>query len=207
MSLYARIFARLYDRCMAATEDAGLRDMRRALLAEARGRTLELGAGTGANLPLYPPAVTDLVLSEPEEPMARRLEDAVAGSGRSARVVRTGAAALPFDDSSFDTVVATLVLCTVPDPAAALAEIDRVLRPGGRLLFLEHVRAQDAGVARRQDRWNPLQNRIGRGCNLNRDTPALLEASTLTVERLERGRMPKAPALVKPLATGVAVAG
>lgn len=202
MSLWGRIFAAGYDRCLAGTERAGLRDLRRELLAGASGRTLELGSGTGVNVDLYPPTVTELICSEPEEPMARRLR----AKHPQVTVVGASAQALPFDDAAFDTVVATLVLCTVPDPAGALAEAARVLRPGGRLLFLEHVRSSDAGLARWQDRWNPFQNRIGHGCHCNRDTGALLAASPLTVERLDTGRLPKAPALLAPLIRGSAVA-
>src|SRR3954451_3533285 len=135
MALWEKVFAAGYDRLMAAGEKAGLRDMRRDLLASARGRTLELGAGTGANVELYPAAVTELVLAEPAEPMAKRLE----AKHPHATVVRAPAEALPFADHSFDTVVSTLVLCTVADPQRTLAEVERVLRPGGQLLFLEHI--------------------------------------------------------------------
>jgi ubiquinone/menaquinone biosynthesis C-methylase UbiE len=202
MKVPARLFAALYERTGAAVEDAGLRDIRRAALAPARGRTLEIGAGTGLNVPLYPAAVEELVLTEPEGPMLRRLrERAPAG----ARVVQAGADRLPFADGSFDTVVSTLVLCTVPDQAAALAEIRRVLAPGGRLLFLEHVRAEDPRLARWQDRAVPIWRFFGRGCHPNRDTAAAIERAGFAVERLERGRVPRAPAIVRPLITGVAV--
>src|SRR5690348_14006223 len=137
MSLYGRFFAATYDRLMAGTEKAGLRERRHDLLASASGRVLEIGAGTGANLDHYPDAVTELVLTEPEEPMARRLEAKAAESGRVVTVVRAPAESLPFPDDSFDTAVCTLVLCTVRDPERTLAELERVLKPGGTLLFLE----------------------------------------------------------------------
>ena len=206
MSALGRFVPRLYDLTMASVERAGLREQRRALLAEARGRTLELGAGTGANLALYGDAVTELVLTDPVGPMVGALEKAVLAAARPATVVRARAAELPFADDRFDTVVATLVLCTVPDAAAALAEIDRVLAPGGRFLFLEHVRSADARVARWQDRWNPVQNVVGGGCNGNRDTAAVLAASALGVERCDAGRLPRAPAVLRPTITGAAVA-
>src|SRR5688500_3831136 len=118
MSLYGRIFAGLYDRMLQATEDAGLRDRRRELLAGARGRVLELGAGTGLNLSLYPEdGISELVLTEPEEPLVRRLEERARSLSLAPRVVRAPAEDLPFDDASFDTVVSTLVLCTVDDQA------------------------------------------------------------------------------------------
>lgn len=201
---WGRGFAALYDRAVKGTEEAGLREMRREVLAQASGRTIDLGAGTGANLGLYPPQVTELVLAEPDPHMAKRLRAKLADSGRDAELVEAPAEKLPFEDSSFDTAVFTLVLCTVPDPAAALAEAARVLKPGGRLLFLEHVRAEDAGLARWQDRLEKPWRFVGDGCHCNRDTVATIEASPLTLEGVERGRMPKAPPLVRPLVRGSA---
>src|SRR5436305_689936 len=115
---------------MSGTEKAGLGEHRRELLKDVGGRVLELGGGTGANLPYYGPEVEELVILEPEEPMARRLERKLAGYSRPVRVIRTPAEELPFEDASFDVVVATLVLCTVKDPARALQEVHRVLKPG-----------------------------------------------------------------------------
>jgi len=206
MSLYGRLFAALYDRMLAGTERAGLSERRSELLSQALGRVLEIGAGTGLNLAHYPAAVEELVLAEPEEPMARRLEARLASLGRAAQVVRAPAEALPFEDERFDTVVCTLVLCTVEDPERALAEIDRVLRPGGRLLFLEHVRSEDPRVARWQDRVHGIWLRCGHGCNCNRPTPALIERSPLEIEAIERGELPKSPPIVRPLVSGRAVA-
>ena len=115
------------------------------------------------------------------------------------------AEAIPVPDHSVDTVVSTLVLCTVDDPAAAMAEIRRVLRPGGRLLFLEHVRSADPALARSQDRWDPVWKRIGHGCRCNRATLATVEASGLRVESVEDTRIPKATSIVRPAVMGVAV--
>ena len=157
MSLWGRIFAAGYDRIMAGTEKAGLSERRERLLAPVSGRVLEIGGGTGANLPFYGAGVQELVITEPEEPMARRLERKLPDYSRPVRVVRAPAEQLPFEDESFDFVVATLVLCTVDDPARALGEARRVLKPGGRLLFLEHVRSDDAKLARWQDRLNGFQ--------------------------------------------------
>jgi ubiquinone/menaquinone biosynthesis C-methylase UbiE len=197
--------AALYDRMTAANERAGLADRRAELLAGARGATLELGAGTGLNLPHYPDAVTELVLTEPDRHMARRLRARVAKAGRQAEIVDAPAERLPFEDARFDTAVVTLVLCTVRDPARALDEIARVLKPGGRLLFLEHVRAHGPGLARWQDRLERPWGWVAGGCHPNRDTIAALEASPLNVESVQRGEMPKAPPLVKPLVAGAAV--
>ncbi len=202
MNLYGRFFARIYDRLMAQSEEHGLRERRRALLARAEGRVLELGAGTGVNVDHYPAHVRELVLAEPEEPMARRLEEKNPGR----RVVRAPAEQLPFEDASFDTVVATLVLCTVTDVPRALREARRVLRPGGRLLFLEHVRSGDERLARWQDRLHGVWKQVGHGCNDNRRTLAAIQAAPFTVEQLEHGRIPKAVAIVKPMIVGVAVA-
>ena len=205
MSLYGRLFARGYDRAMAGSEEAGIRERRAALLAAATGRVLELGAGTGLNLAHYPAGLRELVLSEPEEPMLRRLAPRAAASAPHASTVHARAEQLPFPASSFDTVVSTLTLCTVDELPAALAEVRRVLVPGGRLLFLEHVRADDARTARLQDRLTPIWKRIGHGCHPNRATVAAIEAAGFELERIERGRFPQAPRFVEPLAVGAAV--
>jgi SAM-dependent methyltransferase len=197
---WGRVFALVYDRVLDASEQAGLRDLRRQTLAGAAGRTLELGAGTGLNHDLYPEEVTDLVLTEPFAPMARRLR----AKAPRASVLEAPAEQLPFPDHSFDTVVVTLVLCTVVDPVQALREVARVLSPGGRLLFLEHVRATDPRLARWQDRLHGPWYLLGHGCHCNRDMLAILERSQLTVERAERGRMPRAVPLVRPLLSGSA---
>ncbi|HEX3734897.1 MAG TPA: class I SAM-dependent methyltransferase [Solirubrobacterales bacterium] len=199
-----RVFAAMYDRSLKATEEAGLEQMRRELLAGAGGRVVELGAGTGVNLDLYPAAVEDLTLVEPDQHMARQLRAKLAASARPAKVVSAPGEALPFEDASFDTVVATLVLCTVPDPAVTLAEAARVLKPGGQLLFIEHVRAEDPGLARWQDRLEKPWRFLGDGCHCNRDTVAGIEASPLRLEQVERGRLPKAPPIVRPLVRGSA---
>ncbi len=202
---WGRAFAALYERGLGATEEAGLRRMRQDLLIEAQGQTIELGAGTGANLDLYPETVQELVLVEPDPHMVGRLRSKLGEAGRRVKLVRASAERLPFGDSSFDTAVFTLVLCTVPDPTAALAETARVLRPGGRMLFLEHVRSEDPGLARWQDRFEKPWRFLGDGCHCNRDTVAALEASALSVERVDYGDLPKAPRIVKPLARGSAV--
>jgi len=202
--LWGPLFARWYDGFTKGTEEAGLRERRRELLGRARGRTLELGAGTGANLELYPGAVTELVLTEPDEHMRGQLKGKLTGIGRLAQVVDAGAERLPFEDESFDTVVATLVLCTIPDAPGALAEASRVLKPDGRLLFLEHVRSEDPGAARWQDRLERPWGWFGRGCHPNRDTIATIERSGLEITDLDRDLMPKAPPIVRPLAIGEA---
>jgi ubiquinone/menaquinone biosynthesis C-methylase UbiE len=204
---WGRLFAAVYDRGMKGTEEAGLGEMRRELLASATGRALEIGAGTGFNLAHYPDAVTELTLTEPDPHMARRLREKLErGEGRGA-LVEAPAEALPFEDDSFDTVVGTLVLCTAPDPAAAVREVRRVLKPGGRFLVLEHVRSRDPRLARWQDRFEKPWRFLGDGCHCNRDTLATLKAAGFETSGVEHGRVPKAPPIVRPLIRGGAVNG
>jgi ubiquinone/menaquinone biosynthesis C-methylase UbiE len=208
MSLRGRLFALTYDRQLARAEDAGLRAMRLRLLAGAGGDVLEIGGGTGANLPCYGPAVGSLTVTEPEPPMLRRLqrrvqEDGVPRNGPATRVLRAPAEDLPFGDGSFDVAVSTLVLCGVRDQPRALRELRRVLRPGGRLLFLEHVRSADPGTARLQDRVNWL-NRLMVCCDCNRPTLDAIRHSGFTVTELEHTALPEAPAYVRPTILGSA---
>lgn len=201
---WGRGFSAIYDRLFKASEEAGLRRMRADLVAAAKGRVLELGAGTGANVELYPESVAELVLVEPDPHMTKRLREKLAEWGRDAEVVEASAERLPFEDSSFDTAVVTLVLCTVPNPEAALAEIDRVLKPGGQLLFIEHVRSERPGLARWQDRLERPWRFLGDGCHCNRDTVATIDASPLTLGEVEHDKLPKAIPIVEPLVRGSA---
>jgi ubiquinone/menaquinone biosynthesis C-methylase UbiE len=201
------IFARFYDRLMAGTERAGLGEMREELLASASGRVLELGSGTGQNLQYYTDAVTELVMTEPDPHMARQLRERVAGEHSAVgkvSVTEISAEGLPFDDSSFDVVVATLVLCTIPDPLRALAEARRVLVEGGKLLYLEHVRSSRPGLARWQDRLERPWGFIAGGCHPNRDTGQLLADAGFWIDSLENKKLPMALPLVRPVIQGVA---
>ncbi len=205
MSFYGRVFALIYDPFLALGERAGMREMRRQSLAGAHGRVLEIGAGTGLNLPLYPSAVSSLTLADPEPPMIAQLRKrAPLDSGRSVEVVLAPAEQLPFGDDSFDTVVSTLVLCTVADPAASLREIGRVLVPGGRLLFIEHVRAADERLARWQDRLHDPWRRFGYGCHCNRDTVATLRENRFDLADVQERRWRGMPPIVQPLLIGTA---
>jgi SAM-dependent methyltransferase len=197
-----RLFAAMYDRVMGPVERGGLADRRRRLLARAHGRVLELGAGTGANLGLYPPAVTGVVALEPDAAMRRRL---VEKASRAPVPVEVHAGALPdmFDDAAFDTVVLTLVLCTVPDQAGTLAEARRVLRPDGTLLFLEHVRGT-GWTARVQRGVEPAWRRVAAGCRPARDTVRAVQAAGFAIDDLEHFRMPNVPLIVRPAVVGVA---
>jgi len=203
MSLRTRFFAMTYDRQIAKTEKAGLRAFRQRLLAGASGDVIEIGGGTGLNLSCYGPAVRSLTITEPEPPMLRRLERAVREYRRDAKILRAPAEDLPFDDHSFDVAVSTLVLCGVDDQPRALRELRRVLRPGGRLLFIEHLRSGDPGTARLQDRLNWL-NRLVVCCDCNRPTLDSIRAAGFTVTEVEHTELPKAPPFVRPMVLGSA---
>lgn len=179
-----------------------MREERRQLLAGTEGATIEIGAGTGLNLEHYPEAVTRLVLAEPDRHMRRRLGRRVDALDRAAEVIDAPAGQLPFPDATFDTAVVTLVLCSVPNQEVALAEIARVLKPNGRLLFIEHVRSGEPKLAKQQDRIRPLYNLVG--CNPNRETLAAIEASALRVELVRHGEVPKAPRVERPMIIGTA---
>jgi ubiquinone/menaquinone biosynthesis C-methylase UbiE len=206
MSLWGRVFAAGYDTFMSSMERNFMGQVRREMLAGADGRVIEIGAGTGVNLQHYPRTIEELVCTEPEEPMARRLERKAHDSDLNVRVVHAPAEKLPFEDDSFDTAVTTLVLCTVTDPARALEELSRVVRPGGRLIFVEHVRSPEPGLARWQDRLHPLWIRFGHGCHCNRPTLENIEGSPFEVREHRRGEIRKTVPIVRPLLTGVAVA-
>jgi ubiquinone/menaquinone biosynthesis C-methylase UbiE len=210
--MWSRIFAAIYEPSLWIGELAGMRRRRGELLGAATGRTLEIGGGTGLNLAHYGDSVSELIVAEPSPAMRRRLERRAAragrgeGSERGARQVRVIAAPaerLPFDDASLDTVVSTLVLCTVDDPTAALSEIARVLRPDGRLLFIEHVRAESRALAWCQDRLAGPWRRFAEGCRCNRPTASLMAASGLAVEASD-AKWRTMPRIVRPLITGCA---
>jgi SAM-dependent methyltransferase len=201
---WGRAFSAMYDRGFQSAEDAGLRELRGELLAQARGRVLELGAGTGLNLEHYPEEIESLTMVEPDPHMTKQLRAKLVQSGRSAdvSVVEAPGEDLPFEAGSFDTVAVTLVLCTVPDPEGTLAEIKRVLDPGGQLLFLEHVRSREPGLARWQDRLEGPWKFLADGCRCNRDTVAAIGAAGFELGAVESGELPKLPPLVRPLVQG-----
>jgi SAM-dependent methyltransferase len=191
VSLWGRALAATYDPCVRRA--AELEAARAELLARARGQVLEVGAGTGLNRRHYP-AGTDVTFTEPDLHMARR---------GGPDLIPAGAEELPFTDGAFDTVVSTLVLCSVQDLPRALAEIRRVLRPDGQLLLIEHIRAPDGTrLARVQDRVNPVWRRVAGGCNCNRDTLASLADAGFSVDVWP---LPFEPPLVRPVVAGVAV--
>lgn len=178
MSLYSeRVFPWLIDRVMSSPP---MTEQRRAVLAGARGDTLEIGFGTGLNLPHYPPAVDRLTVVDPNGGMHRRAARRVAVSTLPIQAIQLGAEdRLPVADDRFDTVVSTWTMCSIPLLARALAEMARVLKPGGQLLFVEHGLSPEPGVARWQHRLTPIMKRIGGGCHLNRNIAEFVRASPL----------------------------
>ena len=164
---------------------------RAKVIPAARGRVLEVGIGSGLNLGLYDPERVERVHGiDPAPEMLRLAEKAAAEARVAVELVTGGGEEIPFDDRSFDTVVITYTLCTIPEPVAAAREMARVLRPGGRLLFCEHGRAPDESVRRWQKRINPLWGRLGGGCHLDRDIPALLREGGLRIDALETMYLP-----------------
>jgi ubiquinone/menaquinone biosynthesis C-methylase UbiE len=175
---------------------------RRRLLTGARGAVLEIGGGTGANLAHYR-NVDRVTIAEPDPFMRSRIGPKLEEASVPVEVSAAGAEALPYPDGSFDTVVSTLVLCTVLDQEAALDEIRRVLRPGGRLLFIEHVRAAGS-AARWQDRLEPLWRRLFGGCRPNRDTVAAIESAGFEIETFESFYPPDPLSVLTPHVQGSA---
>jgi SAM-dependent methyltransferase len=201
--LHERLFVAGYTRVQERSEAAGMREIRRALVADARGRVLEVGAGTGLNVPHYGPGVDELVLVEPAAGMREALVAATEASSSdpaspAVRVLDGTGEALPAADGSVDTVVGTFVLCSVEDPAAVLREVARVLRPGGRYLGLEHVRADSRLGAGAQDAVAPAWRFAVRGCRCNQDAVALVHAGPLTVDAVDRFAGPRQPWPVRP---------
>jgi ubiquinone/menaquinone biosynthesis C-methylase UbiE len=196
-----RLFAALYDPMSAKAERKFGAEAKRSLLANARGRVLEIGVGTGLSFPHYPPEV-QVTGVEPSAPMLRRAKQRAEELGLDVELVQAPAEKLPFPDDSFDTVVSLVVLCSVHDQKDVLAEIRRVLRPGGRFLFSEHVRADDPAVARRQDRYAGAWGWFACGCHPNRDTLAAIEAAGFELVEVEHEERPEIPTLVRPHVRG-----
>jgi ubiquinone/menaquinone biosynthesis C-methylase UbiE len=176
----------MYERISAEAEQRGTAAHRDRVLAGLSGRVIEVGAGNGLNFGHYPHSVTEVLVVEPEDRLRALAEKAAAQARVSVAVVAGHAGALPAEDGEFDAAVASLVLCSVGDVAAALAEIRRVLRPGGQLRFLEHVRSSVSWLGRAQDVLTPLWSRVGGGCHLNRDTAEAIRAAGFTIEQLDR---------------------
>jgi SAM-dependent methyltransferase len=200
------IFARLYALLAGQADKQGAADHRRELLAGLSGRVVEVGAGNGLNFPYYPPEVSEVVAVEPEAYLRGKAGEAATGAGVTVRVVDGLADAVPAEDASFDAGVASLVLCSVPDQARALAELRRVIKPGGELRFYEHVLANDPKTARLQHRIAPVWRALGGGCNVNRETGSAIEQAGFEIESCRRFPFKPGPicAPVAPHILGVA---
>jgi ubiquinone/menaquinone biosynthesis C-methylase UbiE len=198
--MWDRLFALAYDPFLAAAERRGLARERARLIGTLHGRILEIGAGTGLNVPHYPPDV-DVVFTEPDPHMAARLRR------RGVEVVEAAAESLPFEDGSFDFVVSTLVLCTVPDVPATLAEVRRVLKPGGQLVLIEHVRAEaGTSLAHWQDRLHGPWKAFACGCHFNRDLRSSLAEAGFSAE-VQPHEWRFMPRIVRPVLSGSASPG
>jgi ubiquinone/menaquinone biosynthesis C-methylase UbiE len=206
VALLDRLHAAWYDRVLAGAERAGLARRRRELLGDLHGHVVELGAGTGANLEAYGPAVTRLTLLEPSPAMADRLRARVARTTVDGEVdvIAAPGEALPLADASADAVVTTLVLCTVGDVDRTLAEIERVLRPDGRLVLIEHVAAEDPRTRRLQRVLRRPWRVVGAGCHLDRDPRGALARRGWDVSGIHDERLPMPPP-TRPGQVGTAV--
>ena len=204
MGLYSFYESRVFPHLME-TMMKSLGDLRAEALSQAEGDILEIGFGTGLNLPHYPPAVKSLHALDPmtalEEKVQGRIDQAPFPVTRHALPAD---GVLPFTDAQFDTVTITWTLCTIPDPDTALREMRRILKPGGRMLFLEHGRSDKPSVAKWQDRFNPVQNVVGCGCNVNRKMDALIENAGFRMEQLDRFLAEGAPEIFGTMYRGAA---
>lgn len=200
----SRLSARMYEPLLWLGEKAGFWRWRKRQVEQVAGTVMELGAGTGLNLPYYPAGLDRLVLVEPDFHKARLLAEKEPPTGVNPEILRAPGESLPFEDDTFDTVVETLVLCTVADPEATAAEIRRVLKPGGRFLFTEHVRSESPRLGRIQDRMEGPWKKFADGCHCNRRTVPMLQANGFEVSvKAEMDQFAMFP-LVRPIVSGSA---
>jgi ubiquinone/menaquinone biosynthesis C-methylase UbiE len=195
------ILPRLLD---GAMKNRMLKPYRERVVGQAEGRVLEIGAGSGMNFRYYGPGAGELLALEPDPNLTAMAQERAELAGRAVKFLAAGAEAIPLEDASVDTVVTTWTLCSIAEAAAALSEMRRVLKPAGRLLFVEHGRAPEAGVAKWQNRINPLWKRLAGGCNLNRAIPTLIEDAGFRVEALSAGYAPEGPKIMTFLYEGAA---
>lgn len=173
-----------------AMRQSALRPFRQRVIGAAEGRVLEIGCGSGLNLPLYGAAVRTVIALDPSAELLRMARDRAVGASIPVELLEASAEAMPIDTGSVDTVVTTWTLCSIADAPRALAELRRVLKPGGALLFVEHGRAPEPGVARWQDRLDPLWHRVAGGCHLNRKMDALITDNGFSIDTLVNTRLP-----------------
>ena len=187
-----------------AMNTKALQEERTRCLRDVKGVVLEIGFGTGLNLPHYPPTVTKVVGVDPSETSARLAQKRIAAAVFPVETIGLSAEKLPVVDGSFESIVSTFTLCTIPNVGGALLEVHRALAPGGRFHFVEHGLSEDPAVERWQHRLNPINRRILGGCNLNRPIAALIERAGFRLERLEKGYMKDAPKFAGFVYRGVA---
>jgi ubiquinone/menaquinone biosynthesis C-methylase UbiE len=200
------ISALFYDKLLASTEEACLKEWRRDLLKNISGDVLEIGAGTGSNLDFYPDTLLTLVLSEPDKHMRRQIKKKIATSQHDVSVTAGTAENISAESESYDFVVTSLVCCSVTHLDTALLEIKRVLRPEGRLIFLEHVAATEGTKRRRwQNLINPFWRQLAGNCHLNRETESAILAAGFEILEIERESMRNAIPLVRPTIRGIAI--
>lgn len=198
-----RVFPRAMNRLMNTKQ---MRETRARVCAPLSGDVVEIGFGTGLNLPHLPPAVTVVLAVDPLERGRTLASRRIAASPVSVEFVGLDGQLLPLADDSADAALSTWTLCSIPDPVAAVREINRVLRPGGTLHFVEHGCSPDPGVRKWQRRLNPIQRRIACGCNLDRDIPSILKDGGLSVDTLNTYYMKGSPKILGWTFEGVAAA-
>ncbi len=204
MAIWERVFASVYDSMNSRMERGFLGRRRAELVGDIRGRVLEIGAGSGANLAHYR-AATSVTMTEPSAAMRRRLQARIAEASVPVEVVDAPAEQLPFADASFDAAVTTLVLCTVHDVEAALAEVRRVLKPGAALSFIEHGGGAHGKRGRWQRRLDPVWTKVACGCHLTRDTRTSLTKAGFTLQSFDEFDAKQTPPVLLPFAQGVAI--
>jgi ubiquinone/menaquinone biosynthesis C-methylase UbiE len=187
-----------------AMKNRMLKPYRTRVVGAADGRVLEIGAGSGMNFRYYGPGATEVMALEPDPKLTAMAKERAEQAGRTVTFISAGAEAIPLDDESVDTVVTTWTLCSIAGADAALAEMRRVLKGSGRLLFVEHGKAPEPGVQRWQNRINPLWKRMAGGCNLNRPIPDLIESAGFRLEALQAGYAPEGPKIATYLYEGAA---
>lgn len=203
MGLYSRwIFPRLCDWVM---RQEGLSELRRALLSGVDGKVLEIGFGSGLNLPHYPERVRKITAVDPNPGMRAVARKRISASPIEIDHRIAGAARMPFADATFDSAVSSWTLCSIPDVDQALREIHRVLKPGGTFFFLEHGRSDEPAVQKWQDRLTPLNRKLADGCHLNREIASLIEKAGFNLARLDRFYMEKAPKILGSIYQGAAL--
>jgi len=176
--------------CDLAMRNKRLVPFRERVIGAAEGRVLEIGVGSGLNLPFYRPPVREVLALEPAPRLVTMARSASRGASIPVSFLEASAEAIPLEDHCVDTIVTTWTLCSIPRAAAALADMRRVLRPGGKLLFVEHGLAPDEGVRRWQDLMTPAWRCISGGCHLNRPIRSMIEGAGFRIDRIETGYMP-----------------